>query len=425
MSGPGRLGTASLSRLPEGVERPLYDRTGLAPGVIHIGSGAFHRAHQAPIFDDIAAAGDLAWGVIDISLHSGAGARRLATQDGLFVLEVRGETAQPRLVGSILRALVAREHEAACLAVFADPQIQLVTLTITEKGYTDRATASFIARGLDARRLAGLPGLTLISCDNIPDNGGRLRRALLKSSPSPGANSLSEWIESACAFPSTVVDRITPATKDADRAALANRFGVADEALTVTEPYSQWIIEDAFAGPTPDFSSVGVRLVADVGPFALAKLRLLNAAHSALAWLGLMAGCELVHEIAGTPQAGAYIERLWDEAAATLPPAPGLDLPTYRASLMRRLNNAALPHRLAQISEDSAVKLAPRLLDPLAERLDRGLPSPAMALAVAAYSLWTGTRDAPLPERIHEVLGPALSTLRTLGPMAAMTRIVA
>ena len=420
MSGPARLNLESLACLPDGVEPPPYNRAALAPGVIHIGSGAFHRAHQAPVFDDLAAAGDLAWGAIDIGLRSGAGARRLASQDGLFVLEVRGETARPRVIGSILRGLVAREHESACLAAFTDPRMKLVTLTITENGYADPATVGFIARGLDARRTAGLPGLSLLSCDNLPHNGLRLRRALMESQTSAGDQALGDWIESACAFPSSVVDRITPAATEADRTSLADRFGLIDQAFTVTESCSQWIIEDAFAGPKPDFASVGVLLVADVAPFALAKLRLLNAAHSALAWLGLATGFEFVHEVTATPQARTFLERLWDEAAATLQPATGLDLPSYRASLMRRFNNAALPHRLAQIAQDSAAKLGPRLLDPLEERLARGFPSPAIALAVAAYCLWSGVPDLPLSQRAHDGLAAAVDELRSVGPMAAM-----
>lgn len=420
MSGPARLSAASLATLPSGINRPAYDRTSLQPGVIHIGSGAFHRAHQAPVFDDIAAAGDLAWGVIDIGLRTAKGARRLASQDGLFALEVRGETAPPRVVGSILRGLVARQPDAACLAAFIDPRVQLVTLTISEKGYADPATVAFIASGLDARRRAGQPGLTLISCDNLPANGDRLLRALLAQDGLGRREGLDDWIEGACAFPSTVVDRITPAATDADRASFASRFGVADEALTVTEPYSQWIIENAFTGATPDFASAGVRLVADVAPYALAKLRLLNAAHSALAWFGLLAGFEFVHQIAVTPEARGFLQRLWDETAATLPPADGLTSPTYRAGLLQRFANAALPHALGQIAEDSAVKIGPRLLEPLAERFDRGLPSPAMTLAVAAFVHWSDPSTHTLPEPVRASLRPALEMLRSVGPVAAM-----
>lgn len=394
--------------------RPPYDRGAVRRGVVHLGIGAFHRAHQAVVFDDALRAGDLRWGITGVSLRSAGVREQLVPQDRLYTLVVRdgaGETT--RVIGAVLDVLVAPEDPAAVIAALASPDTHIVTLTVTEKGYPfDRATGAlltsdevahdlasldapvtapgFIVAGLAARRRAGLPPFTVISCDNLPGNGGLLRDAVLAMARAHDAG-LADWIERDGAFPATMVDRIVPATTPVDIAALAGR-GVEDRAMVKTEPFTQWVIEDHFAGPHPDFESLGIQLTTDVAPWEAAKLRLLNGAHSGIAYLGALQGLEFVHQVVAAPGGRSFVEALWDEAGATLDPPPGLDVAAYRAALMTRFANPALEHRTRQIAMDGSQKLPQRLLAPIVERRARGLPVQALALAVAAWMRWQGGR---------------------------------
>nr|WP_153401482.1 mannitol dehydrogenase family protein [Polymorphobacter fuscus] len=398
--------------MPDTVARPPYDRSAARRGVVHFGIGAFHRAHQAVVFDDALAAGDLRWGITGVSLRSAGVRDQLAPQDGLYTVLVRdGAATAMRLVGSVHEVLVAPENPAAVIAALAAPDTHIVTLTITEKGYKlDRATGSlvtgdadvardvaslaapvtapgFIVAGLAARRAAGLPPFTVISCDNLPDNGLLLRGAVLAMARAHDAG-LADWIADHGAFPATMVDRIVPATTADDVAALATQLGVEDAAMVKTEPFTQWVIEDHFAGPRPDFATLGVQLTADVAPWEAAKLRLLNGAHSGIAYLGGLAGLDFVHQVVALPAGRGFVEALWDEAAPTLSPPPGLDVPAYRDALMARFANPALQHRTRQIAMDGSQKLPQRLLAPIADRRAAGLPVDALALAVAAWMRW-------------------------------------
>jgi fructuronate reductase len=412
MSEAPRLSEATLAGLPPKVALPAYDRRAVRPGVVHLGIGAFHRAHQAVVFDDALGAGDLRWGVRGVSLRSPGVRDQLNPQDGLYSLVVRdGAQVRTRIVGAVQDVLVAPESPAAVVAAVADPDTHLVTLTVTEKGYrldpasgvliesdpevaADLATLSaprtapgFLAAGLAQRRARGLGPLTVISCDNLPDNGARIRDAVLAIARRHDP-ALADWIEDGCAFPQTMIDRIVPATTPEDRRALAERLGVDDHGMVKTEPFTQWVIEDRFAGPRPDFERLGVQITSAVGPYEDAKLRLLNGAHSAMAYLGGLAGLAFVHQVVAEPVFAAYVERLWDEAEATLDPPAGLDLSAYRRALKARFANAALEHRTRQIAMDGSQKLPQRLLAGAAVRLDRGLPIEALALAVAAWMRW-------------------------------------
>ena len=398
----GRLGEAALARLPAWVARPSGARP--LPRVVHLGIGAFHRAHQAPVFER------LGWGVIGASLRSHAAREAMAPQDFLYSLVVGEEV---RVVGAVREVLVDRD---AMVAAMAAPAIEIVTLTVTEKGYLPdperRGAADLIAAALDLRRRRGLGPFTTISCDNLPENGARLRAAVLEAS----APEAAEWIAARGAFPLTMVDRIVPATEQADIDALAARIGLVDRAMVKTEPFWQWVIEDRFAGARPDFPAVGVHLAADIAPWEKAKLRLLNGAHSAIAYLGGLAGIGFVHEVVAIPAFARYMKALWDEAAATLDPPPGLDIAAYRRELMARFANPGLQHRTRQIAMDGSQKLPQRLLGSIADRIARDAGFEALALAVAGWIRWQGGRtdagarfevDDPLADEIARRLAGA------------------
>lgn len=439
-----RLSDAALAHLPADIARPAYDRAAVRRGVVHLGIGAFHRAHQAAIFEAALASGDLRWGITGVSLRSAAVRDQMAPQDGLYTLLVRdgaGERAQ--VMGAVLEVLVAPEDPAAVVAALAHPDTHLVTLTVTEKGYKlDRAKGTlladdadiahdladlaaprtapgFLVAGLTARRAAGLPPFTVLSCDNLPHNGALLRAAVLEMARAHDGG-LADWIAAEGAFPASMVDRIVPATTPDDIAALATRLGVEDQAMVKTEPFLQWVVEDRFCGPRPDFT--GVQLTADVASWEDAKLRLLNGAHSSIAYLGGLIGDAFVHEFVAREEGRAFVERLWDQAAATLNPPPGLDIAAYRAALMARFANPALQHRTRQIAMDGSQKLPQRLLAPLVAG-----QGDALALGVAAWIRWqsgrtdageTFTVDDPLADRLAVAArsdDPVTATLALLG----------
>jgi fructuronate reductase len=271
----------------------------------------------------------------------------------------------------------------------AAPETDLVTLTVTEKGYAPGARApALLAEALALRQARGLRPFTAISCDNLAHNGAKLRDAVLAASD----GAASDWIAAEGAFPETMVDRIVPATEEADIDALAARIGLIDRAMVKTEPFTQWVIEDRFAGPRPDFAAAGVQLTSDVAPWEDAKLRLLNGAHSAIAYLGGLAGFDRVWRFAGWAPGRSFIGKLWDESEATLSPPAALDLAAYRTALLARFGNQALGHTTLQIAQDGSQKIPQRLLAPISWRLERGLGIDALALAVAAWLRWQGGR---------------------------------
>ena len=407
-----RLNDAALKGLPAEVARPTYDRSQVKTGVVHLGIGAFHRAHQAVVFDDALASGDLRWGVLGASLRSPGVRDQLNPQDGLYTLVVRdGAEEQLRVIGAGRGVLVGPEDPAALVAAMAHADVHIVTLTVTEKGYrldpatgdlllddadvaadladisAPRTAPGFIVAALRARRAAGLKPFTVISCDNIPHNGQRIRAGVIAMARRIEP-ALADWIEAEGAFPQTMIDRIVPATIPDDVARLTARLGVEDQGMVKAEPFTQWVIEDGFAGERPDFAACGVQLTDTVELWEDAKLRLLNGSHSAIAYLGALSGYEHVHEAVAVPAFRAFIEALWDEAETTLSPPPGLDVAAYRDELMARFSNSALMHRTRQIAMDGSQKLPQRLLAGAAERLAAGQGIEAMALGVAAWMRW-------------------------------------
>lgn len=414
-----RLSAATAGHLPDVVERPTYDRNAQARGIVHFGLGAFTRAHQAAYTDAAMAAGDEGWMITGVSLRSPGVAQQLNPQNGLYLIAERsGQGTRYRLGGSIRNVLTATQDSEAVIAAIADPATRIVSFTITEKGYCragdgklDMALAvsgSFyplLLEGLRRRKVSGASGLTLLSCDNLAGNGAVLDR-LMRDYIGAHAPDLAEWYAAACTCPSTMVDRIVPATTDADRAAALADTGFADAALVVTEPFSQWVIEDRFAAGRPRWEAVGVQMVADAAPFETAKLRILNGAHSLLAYCGLQAGYTYVHEAIADAALRAETEALMWDAAATVAAAPEQDLPDYAAALIARFCNPALNHRLAQIAMDGSQKIPQRWLETLAIRQQAAQQCPAILRAIAAWighlRGQNGTVDDPLAADLLE-----------------------
>jgi fructuronate reductase len=438
-----RLSNETLGNVPATIARPAYDRTAVKRGVVHLGIGAFHRAHQAAYFEAALAAGDLRWGITSVSLRSAGVRDQLAPQDCLYALVVReGDARTTAIVGAEQAVLVAPEDPQAVIDALAHPDAHLVTLTITEKGYKlDRATGTllsddpdvaadcaslaaprtapgFLAAGFAARRAAGLGPLTVISCDNLPHNGKLLRDAVLAVARANDP-ALADWIAAEVAFPASMIDRIVPATTDDDIAALAADLGVEDRAMVKTEPFTQWVIEDHFVTERPDFAALGVQLTEAVAPWEDAKLRLLNGAHSGIAYLGALAGDAFVHEFVATSAGRGFVEAVWDEAQTTLDPPEGLNIVAYRADLMGRFANSALQHRTRQIAMDGSQKLPQRLLATIASRRAAGQSADALALAVAAWMRWqAGRTDAGETFTVDD---PAAAQLGALSAGAADT----
>ena len=384
-----RLSEATRARLPAEIAQPDYDCS-QPTGIVHFGIGAFHRAHQAWYTDACLRAGERGWMITGVSLRSSDVAEQLNPQDGLYTLTERsGEGASTRLVGSVREVLVAARARAAIVARIAAPACHLVSFTVTEKGYCrapdgslDLALAGagfypILTDALRQRRYAGLPGITLLSCDNLAANGQTLRRLMGEWLGSDAE--LSGWFARDCTTPASMVDRIVPATTPQDISALADRIAVSDEGAVVTEPFSQWVIEDDFAGPRPRWEDHGAQIVADVAPYETAKLRMLNGAHSLLAYCGLLAGHEYVHQAIADPRLRMLAKRLMlEEAAPTIASSPGLDLGAYAGELLARFANPALNHRLSQIAMDGSQKIPQRWLATRAERAKTGAQSPCI-----------------------------------------------
>ena len=387
----------TLDRLRGRVAVPEYDRTALRPGVVHLSVGAFHRSHQAVFFDDLARLGHRDWGLVGVGLRRPEMGHALVPQAGLYTVVARGAAGdEARIVGAMTRYRYAPRARGAVLAALGDPRARLVTLTITAGAYEERSSVALelLVDGLDARRREGLAPFTVLSCDNLPGNGAVARDAVLACARRRCPR-LAAWIAERVAFPSSMVDRITPATTDADRRFVEQAFGVRDRWPVITEPFSQWVVEDAFAGERPPLDEVGVQFVRDVRPYALAKTRLLNATHAAIGHLGALAGLRRADEAMRDPFLGPYVERLMaDEVSPLLPPAAGIDLPVYRRALLTRLANPVIGDDLARLRRAGEVKVRAHLLPSIAEARARRRPHPLLTLAVAAWRAETRHRTA-------------------------------
>ena len=412
-----RLSNTSLDGLPGPIRRPGYDRSRVKPGIVHLGIGAFHRAHQAVMIDDLLAAGATEWGIIGASLRSTDTRDALAPQDCLYTVAVRsGAGTEHRIVGSVLETEVAREDSERLIARMAAPATRIVSLTVTEKGYchtpqtgeldeqhpdiihdlknpdAPRSAAGFVVAALARRRAAGIAPFTVLPCDNLPANGITVKRILHRFAELRSPD-LGKWIADEVAFPSTMVDRIVPETTNDDRALVASALGMIDAWPVVTEPFTQWIIEDHFPGGRPDLAAAGAQFVSDVTPFEHMKLRLLNGSHSALAYLGYLAGYETISATVADPHFVAFARRLMEESAVTLTMPAGTDLANYSNSLLKRFSNPALRHRTWQIAMDGSQKLPQRLLGTVRDRLQKNLPIDTHALAIAGWMRYVTAAD--------------------------------
>jgi fructuronate reductase len=392
--------------------------------IIHLGLGAFFRAHGAIYIEDAAPTG---WGILGVSLQSPAMRDRLAPQGGAYTaleLGPDGETA--RRVEVVQRVLVARQDPMAVLTAMADPAVRIVTLTVTEKGYChDLASGrlnplhpdilhdltadlpisapGYLVRALALRRAAGNAPFTVLSCDNLPGNGRLVRRVVLDLATRIDP-ALADWIADTARFPSCMVDRIVPATNERDIARVTALTGVHDAAPVVHEPFRQWVIEDDFVGGTrPDLARAGVQMVRDVTPFEEMKLRMLNGTHSALAYVGYLAGFETVADAAANPVMAAYLRHLWrHEIIPTLTAPPGVDLHAYADALFARYANPNMHHRTWQIAMDGSQKLPQRILGTIAANINTRRPCPGLMLGVAAWMVYvsgTGLDGAAIDVR--------------------------
>ncbi len=432
-----RLDLAALARLPA-ADRPRVDPHSLRVGIVHLGIGAFHRAHQAVHTEDAVAEDGGEWGICGVTQRTRAVVDQLAPQDGLYTLAIRAaEEERLRVMGVVREVMWAREDGDRLSARIAAPATRLITLTVSEKGYHHdpatnrlrfdspeiaadlrdgggRTVIGQLVAGLERRRRENGAPLTLLCCDNFP-RGGAVLQALVAefAGRRPGGDGLLGWIEEAVRFPSTMVDRITPATTDEDRARVAAVLGVRDEAVVVTEPFSQWVIEDDFAAGRPAWERAGVLMTDDVAPYEAIKLRMLNGSHSTLAYLGALAGFEfLADTVAPDRPFVALASRLMrEDVAPTLEVPAGFDLRAYEDDLLERFANPAIRHRTLQISMDGSQKLPQRLLDTVRDRRRVGADPTAAALGVAAWMRFVGVRcsDAGTPLTVDDPLADEIA----------------
>jgi mannitol-1-phosphate/altronate dehydrogenase len=406
-----RLGDGALEGHGGSCSVPTYDRSMLTPSIVHFGVGKFHRSHQAAYLDRLAESGRcLDWGVVGVGLRNRLVSDTLEAQDGLYTLVERdraGESA--RVIGSITRCLYGPDDPRAVLSALTDPRTRLVTLTITDGGYgvdpvthclapVDAAAArdleqpdvpstvfGYIVEALARRRRAGARPFTILSCDNMPRNGEAARTAVLafarlRDEP------LARWIEANVAFPSSMVDRITPETTAEDHRFVSDELGFEDGSPVVAEPFSQWIVEDDFCNGRPPLKEVGVQFVKDVQPYALMKTRLLNASHSAIGYLGHLAGYARIDEAMGDPLLRTCVERLMEaEVAPLLPPVAGVELAKYREQLMERFRNPMIADPLKRLCRRGSTKVPAYLLPSIREARRAGRPHELLTMAVAAW----------------------------------------
>ena len=412
---------------PSGALRP-------AAAIVHLGLGAFFRAHGARYIADAVALSGGDWGIIGVSLQRPDQRDKLAPQGFAYTaVEMAPDGLKPRVIEVVRDVLVAPEDPEAVLAAMAGPAIRLVTLTVTEKGYCHipatgrlnrehpgivhdlgdlsrpQTVPGFIVAALARRRETGAGPLTVMSCDNLPENGATLRHVVLEFAGLVDKD-LAGWIEAEVAFPSTMVDSIVPATTEADIARVAELTGFHDASPVMHEPFRQWVIENRFAGPMPDLAAAGAELVGDVRPHELMKLRCLNGSHSALAYLGYLDGRETIGDTVAVPAFADFVATLWQrEIIGSFAPPPGADPAAYCAALLERYRNPAIRHRTWQIAMDGSQKLPQRLLGTVADNLAAGRPVACLATAVAAWMRYvSGTGLAGQPIDVRDPLADRL-----------------
>lgn len=399
------------------LQQPGYNPAHITPGIAHFGVGSFHRSHQAMYIDRlIESGGHDDWGIIGIGVMPGDARMRdaLAGQDFRYTLtEKYGDghiTACE--IKSISHYIYAPEYPVAVLETLARPSIRIVSLTITEGGYTvdlDNPGSGFgyITEALRIRRDNGIAPFTVMSCDNLPGNGDVTRQAVLAYAGALDQD-LAQWIEAKVAFPNSMVDRITPVTTDADRAMVTNLFGIDDAWPVVTEPFTQWVLEDNFCNARPAFEQVGVQIVEDVAPYELMKLRLLNASHQAMAYIGMLLGHTYVHEAVADPDIERFLRAYLAEARVTLDPVPGIDVDEYIEVLFERFGNPYIADTLARLAVDASDRIPKFVLPAVRENLEANRD---VVIGAAVVASWARYMDVTPNHLIIDPMAPSLIPL--------------
>ncbi len=401
MTRPGiNLRTTTLDEIAaRGVPVPRYDRSRLRPRILHLGVGGFHRAHLAVFVHELAEAGS-DWGIRGLGVLDAD--RRmegvLRSQDYLYTLVAKGDgEPQPQVIGSIVAYVLAVDDPTAVAAQIGDPETAILSLTITESGYSlerPNPTIESIAAGLARRRAESAAPLTILSCDNIAGNGKVAQAVVLRVCEERDAE-LARWVEIDCSFPNSMVDRITPQTTDADRAWLHDNLGIDDGWPVVAEPFRQWVIEDSFAAGRPRFEDVGVLFSDRVHDWELYKLRMLNATHSCMAYLSALAGITYVDEALATPPLRKFLERfLWQEAIPTLDEIPGHPRENYAATVLDRFASTGVRDQIARLCIDGTAKFSVFLIPTIERQLERDGPVECAALALAGWARYLATTPA-------------------------------
>jgi mannitol 2-dehydrogenase len=440
------LNARNLSSLAADLAVPSYDRAALRTGIVHFGVGGFHRAHEAMYLDRLMAAGEaLDWAICGVGVMPADERMRdvLTAQDGLYTLVVKAPdgTLSAQVIGSIKEYLYAPDDPWAVVEKMASPDVRIVSMTVTEGGYNFNAvTGEFVADNPDVqhdlqpgaapkttfglitaalarRRERGIPPFTIMSCDNIQGNGHAARRSFVAFAALRDPD-LGAFVENHVAFPNSMVDRITPVTTDEDRDEVRKRFEVEDGWPVVCEPFTQWTLEDVFPLGRPPFENAGVQVVADVEPYELMKLRLLNASHQALCYFGYLAGYRFVHEVAQDPLFAGFLLAYMDrEATPTLEPVPGIDLHAYKHQLIERFSNAQVKDTVARLCAESSDRIPKWLLPVIRYNLETG---GEIRLATAVVASWAryaeGTDEQGRPidvvDRLRDTLVAAAQRQR-------------
>ncbi|MGL1922310.1 MAG: mannitol dehydrogenase family protein [Hyphomicrobiales bacterium] len=428
-----RLNAKNLAQAK--AQKPNYHREDVKMGIVHLGIGAFHRAHQAVYIDDLLAK-DPQWGILGISLRSHKTAEALNPQDNLFTVATNDASGQSnRIIASVLDVITAPKNPQAVLDALCAATTRIVSLTITEKGYchdpatgnldqnhadiiADLATPStpktaigYIVEALRIRHEENVAPFTVLSCDNLPTNGKITQKVILQYAAFRDAN-LAQWIEQNVTFPSTMVDRIVPATTDENGKQISKSIGFEDAWPVMAEPFTQWVIEDNFCNDRPAYETVGAQLVDDVEPYELMKLRMLNGSHSTIAYLGYLAGYKTVAEVMGDAKFETLITNMMTTEIIPSLYLPNVDLPIYRDQLIERFKNPALNHLTWQIAMDGSQKLPQRILDTIRANITTNRPYDSLILCVAAWMQYATAIDLqgndidvrdPLADQLHEI----------------------
>lgn len=441
--------TARLTRRGLAGRVPVPADAPAQAGIVHLGLGSFHRAHQA-LYTALALEHEPGpWGIVGVAHRSRRVTGALRAQDGLYgILELGSSDAVPLVVGVHSELLVAARQPQAVVARLADPAIRIATLTVTERGYTARATGALdtdlpavradlggappatttglLARGLQQRWRAHGEPMAIVSCDNLDANGEHTRGLVLEFAgllPDPDAAELRAWIERSVAFPSTMVDRIVPATRTEHRARAAELLGLDDAATVVAEPFHMWVLEDRFPAGRPRWEVAGAIFSDEVERYEQLKLRLLNATHSLVAYLGLLAGARSIAEAVARPEIRAAAEHaIHAELRPTFDAPAQVDVPRYVDDLLQRFANAALDHRTCQVASDGSTKLPARITGAVLHHASRGLVPRALALCVAAYIRCLAAPDAYDAAALGAIADPERERLEALGRRAQDSR---